>query len=152
MRVRVRVLMLCLACAAPVAAQDPPTWYARGDVGQAVEVPWLGVRVGRVEDEGSVGLDLGFAGSPEERGWVALTGGLEGRIESRRRVSPFGRLEVGAMAQHSGRAYGVVSLGGGLAVRVHRSWALRAGFMYSLHLGDSIHGPDYVFVGTEYRW
>lgn len=149
---RVRFLVCCLACAAPAVAQEVPTWYARGDVGQAVEVPWLGARVGRIAGGGSVGLDLGLAGSPEGRGFIALTGGLEGRIAPRRRVSPFGRLEIGAMSQSQGRAYGVVSLGGGLAVRLVPSWALRAGFMYSLRLADSIYGPDFVFVGMEYRW
>jgi hypothetical protein len=149
---RVLLSLLCLTWALPAAAQEFPAHYARGDVGHAVEVPWLGVRVGRIADGGSVGLDLGFAGSPEGRGWAALTGGFEARIEPRRRVSPFGRLEIGAMAQYNGGAYGVVSLGGGLAVRLVPSWALRTGFMYSLHFGDSIHGPDYVFVGLERRW
>jgi hypothetical protein len=149
---RAGILVLSLVSAASAGAQELPERYVRADVGQAVEVPWLGVRAGWTDDEGTVGLDLGLAGSPEGRGFLALTGGLEGRIEPQGRVSPFGRLEIGAMAQSHGGGYGVVSLGGGLAVRLHPSWALRTGFMYSLHLGDSIHGPDFVFVGLERRW
>jgi hypothetical protein len=144
--------MLLVVSATSLAAQELPERYVRADVGHAVEVPWLGVRAGWTADEGTVGLDLGLAGSPEGRGFLALTGGLEGRIEPQGRVSPFGRLEIGAMAQSRGAAYGVVGLGGGLAIRLHPSWALRTGFMYSLHLGDSIHGPDFFFAGLERRW
>jgi len=148
---RVLLSVLLFIGALPAAGQEFPDWYVRGDMGQAVEVPWLGLRAGRTADEGAVGLDLGLSGSPGE-GVMAFTGGFEGRVAPRSLVSPFGRLEMGGLVASRGGLYGVVSLGGGLAVRVSRSWAVRAGFTYSLHAGDSIHGPDYVFVGIERRF
>jgi hypothetical protein len=137
--------------ALPAGGQELPKSYVRGDLGQAVEVPWLGLHAGRTAQEGAVGLDLGLSGSPGE-GVMAFTAGLEVRAASARLVSPFGRLELGGLVASRGGPWGVVSLGGGLAVRVSRSWALRAGLMYSLDAGDSIHGPDYAFVGIEYRF
>ena len=148
---RVLLSVLCLTWALPAAGQELPERYVRGDVGMAVEVPWLGARAGWLLDEGEVGLDLGLAGSPGE-GLMALTGGFEARAASGSVVSPFLRAEVGGLVHSERLFHGVVSLGGGLAVRVHRSWALRGGLMYSLHLGDLINGPDYLFVGLEHRW
>jgi hypothetical protein len=148
---RVLLTVLCLTSALPIAAQELPERYVRGDVGLAVEVPWVGARAGWIADEGKVGLDLGLSGSPRD-GIMALTGGFEARGAPGSRVSPFLRTEVGGMVLSEGQFFGVVSLGGGLAVRVHRSWALRGGLMYSLHLGDLTNGPDYLFVGLERRW
>jgi hypothetical protein len=140
-----------LLCALP-AAGDGPAWYARGEAGQAVTVPWLGARLGRVLQDGPLALDLGAGGSFGGRGFVTLTGGLEVRAFASDRVSPFARVEGGVMSRSMEGSNGVFSLGGGLAVRLSRAWSVRAGLMRSLQVSDSLSGPDYAYLGLETRW
>ena len=148
---RILLVACFLLAAVPAAAEEIPSWYARAEGGQAVSVPWLGGRVGRVFDD-SFSVDVGAGGSPEGRGAVAVTGGLEARALTRHRLSFFTRAETGVLASPSGDAFLVVSLGGGLAVRLDPRWSLRGGFARSLKIGDSVRGPDTVYVGLERRW
>jgi hypothetical protein len=150
---RVALVLPCLASLPlPAEAQDPPARYVRTEGGVAVEVPWFAARVGRALRGGALAVDAGVGGSLTGRGYLSLTGGLEARFRSEKRVSPFARLEVGFMSQSQGQSYGVVSLGAGLSFRLDRSWSARVGLMRSLQIEDSVSGPDWVFVGMEYRW
>ena len=69
-----------------------------------------------------------------------------------RAVSPYGRAEAGGLAASGGRSYLVLSLGAGLAFRLHDRWSARIGFTRSQDSGDSVSGPDSVQIGLEYRW
>ena len=150
---RIALAVLCVACAAPVAAEDMyPARYARAEAGVAVEVPWLAARIGRTLSGGALALDLGAGGSFEGRGFLTLTGGLEARAFTRSRVSPFARAEGGLLSQSRAGISGVVSLGGGLSLRLDREWSARAGLMRSLQVSDVLVGPDYAFLGVERRW
>lgn len=150
---RLALVLPCLTAVPPAAqAQDPPARYVRAEGGIAVETPWFAARVGRAVRDGTLAVDAGVGGSPTGRGYLSLTGGFEARFRSEKKVSPFGRLEVGYMSQSHGLSYGVVSLGAGLSFRLDRAWSARVGLMRSLQIGDSISGPDWAFVGVEYRW
>ena len=158
------VLVLVLAtCALPAAAQDFPTWYARGELGGAeihgsgglqeasLNALWFGGRVGRAFGErGLFAFDVGLARGSSEGGFSTYTAGLELRAFARSRVSPFVRLEMGYMTDHVGPSF-VGGLGGGLTVRLNESLALRAGAMSNSHASDGL-GPVGAYVGVEYRW
>ena len=144
------MVVLALAWAAPAAGDDLSGWFVRAEAGQAVEVPWVAARVGRILSGGSLALDASVSGSPGQA-IVSVTGGVEARAWHRHRVSPFCRFEMGALAESRGRSYAVLSAGGGLAVRLDPSWSLRVGLVRSFQ-GDGLLGPDYGFVGIERRW
>jgi hypothetical protein len=146
MRATVAVLLLGLAASA--VGDDLRGWYARGEGGQAVDVPFGAIRVGH-SLPGHVWVDAGLEAGD---GFTTLTAGLEVRAAAEKPVFLFARTEVGPLAASGGQKYLVASLGAGLGVRLAERWSARAGFTRSLQLGDSVLGPDSLQAGLEYRW
>ncbi len=162
---RALLVLVLVTCALPAAAQDFPTWFARGELGGAeihgsgglqeasLNALWFGGRVGRAFGErGFFALDVGLARGSSDGGFATYTGGLEFRAFARSRVSPYARLELGRMTEESLGPCVVVSLGGGVSVRVNKSMAVRVGAMTGGHCFDGGMGPDGAFVGVEFRW
>lgn len=161
---RTAFVVLCVACAAPSAAQDLfPAWFVRGALGATenhgthdlqeadLDSSWLEARVGRAFGwKGTFALDAGVAGSSGDGGFVSVTGGLEARALARSRVSPFLRLEAGFLNDSLGGCF-VIGWGGGVAFRVVDPISLRAGVLLCDHCSDGT-GPVVAQVGVEYRW
>jgi hypothetical protein len=156
---RMFLAVLFVACAAPVGAQVLfPARYVRGGLGAAeihgssdLDDGWFGARVGRAFGEsGTFALDLGAARSSADGGFFTATVGLELRAFARRRISPFGRLELGFLNDEVGDCL-VGGWGGGLSVRVTDPLSLRAGVLLCSHCSDGT-GPVVASVGVEYRW
>jgi hypothetical protein len=153
---RAPFLASLVLAASPAASQDLPAWFVRAEAGAAgihhssIGETWLGARVGRAFGQtGGFALDAGVAGA---EGFTTVTAGLELRLGGRHRLSPFFRAELGHISE-DGFGYVLAGLGAGLAVRIDRRLALRAGGSWSHHSTDEAGaGPVCYYGGLELGW
>jgi hypothetical protein len=159
---RAAMIALCVWTAVPgaqAAEPDRGRWYLRGEAGTA-DIHgrsewdgWLAGRVGRAFGASrAFSADAGLALSGADEDYVSATAGFEALFVPNARVSPFVRVEAGLLAEPEFSGL-VLGAGGGLAVRVSRRFALRAGATWSTHgNGEGGGGPVHAGLALEYRW
>jgi hypothetical protein len=97
-------------------------------------------------------VDAGINAALADEGFVSSVVGMELRAWPRRRLSPFVRLEGGALFEES-QSYVALGAGGGLAARLGPSLSLRASAVWCDHGGGEGGGGPHVFqIGLERRW
>lgn len=149
------VIALTLVLAASAAAAGERRWAGRLQAGTATIHEWGPSRgwgelgVGRSFAGGVLAADLGLALSGADEGYASLSAGLEVLPFPRAVVSPFARVEAGALVEPEYSGY-VAGVGGGLVARLSDRLSLRGGAGWGRH-GD-VEGPVVYYGGLQVRW
>jgi hypothetical protein len=153
--VRVSLLALTLVLTASGATAEGRRWLAQFQAGRATlhewdpSGAWYEARVGRSLSGRVLSADVGLVLSGAAEGYASLTAGFEVLPFPRGVLSPFARVEAGAMWEPEYGGY-IAGVGGGLALRLDDRLSLRGGASWGLH-GD-IRGPVVYSAGLQVRW